>query len=377
MNFEDAKQGYLNLWNKATIRPERLAAAEAIARKLEANRSRYEAVAQAIGCPWYFVAIIHNLESGADFRRHLHNGDPLTARTRQVPKGRPVNGKPPFTWEVSALDALRLKRLNEVKEWSTPRCLYEFERYNGWGYLGKVNSPYVWSFTTLYDKGKYVRDHVYDPNAVSQQCGAAAIMKAMLKLNIEKPKETDMTDQLRASLSPLAGIAPTLISALAGPAVRLAVRALADALGTEATSDAVRAKAETVPLGELVAAAQKAEETLVAITPAAPPIPAVDAPLPVAKPVEVVPVQPVEAPPLAIDKWLPKGWKTIVGISIYCAGVILATLGYVTPETGTVIQTIGGGLIGVTLKLMLDRWLPLFAGFLKPKSTETNEVVTR
>ena len=52
--------------------------------------------------PWFFLGVIHAMESRFNFERHLHNGDPLSARTVRVPKGFPKAGNPPFTWEVSA-----------------------------------------------------------------------------------------------------------------------------------------------------------------------------------------------------------------------------------------------------------------------------------
>lgn len=180
--YAATRKGYANLWEAAQIRPKHRAATKAIVERLAKNLSQYQNVAVAIGCPWWFVAIIHQMESGGDFKTHLHNGDPLAARTRQVPAGRPVAGFPPFTWTESALDALTMKQLEKVPSWETPRCLYEWERYNGWGYFGKINSPYVWSFTTLYDKGKYVADHVFDANAVSKQCGAAAMLKMLIEM---------------------------------------------------------------------------------------------------------------------------------------------------------------------------------------------------
>ena len=65
---------------------------------------------------------------------HLHNGDPLQARTVHVPSGRPVVGSPPFTWRQSALDALTLKGFHEVGDWSVPHMLYLLEKYNGTAY---------------------------------------------------------------------------------------------------------------------------------------------------------------------------------------------------------------------------------------------------
>ncbi|MBC7944106.1 MAG: hypothetical protein H7X91_02310, partial [Burkholderiales bacterium] len=54
-------------------------------KKLQHGRPFYEEVAQQTGVPWAFIGVIHGMECGFDFGAHLHNGDPLTARTFQVP----------------------------------------------------------------------------------------------------------------------------------------------------------------------------------------------------------------------------------------------------------------------------------------------------
>lgn len=183
MEFQSVQRGYANLWAKAEIRPEYADDAAAIATKLAGSKPRYEAVSATVGAPWWFVAIIHQMEANASFTKHLHNGDPLSARTVRVPRGRPPRPlMPPFTWEQSAADALTMEGIADVKGWTIPRALYQFEKYNGFAYFNHaINSPYVWSFTTLYTQGKYVADGKWDPEAVSQQCGAAAILKAMIE----------------------------------------------------------------------------------------------------------------------------------------------------------------------------------------------------
>ncbi len=146
------------------------------------HRSRYENVADTLGIPWYFIAAIHNMESSQNFSKHLHNGDPLTARTKHVPASRPKKGNPPFTWEESAIDALKLRKLNKVKEWSLPRLLYELEGYNGWGYRlyhSHVLSPYLWSFSNHYKSGKYIADGTWSDTAKSRQCGAVILIKRL------------------------------------------------------------------------------------------------------------------------------------------------------------------------------------------------------
>ena len=153
--------------------------------RLRKFKPTYESVAADLnGIPWQFIGITHGMEAGFDFSRHLHNGDPLTERTVQVPKGRPATGNPPFSWRESAVDALMLKGLHQVERWPRARALYELERFNGFGYRRRgMPTPYLWSFTNLYKKGKYVRDGEFDPEAVSKQCGAAAILKGLDDVN--------------------------------------------------------------------------------------------------------------------------------------------------------------------------------------------------
>jgi lysozyme family protein len=62
--------------------------------------------------------------------------------------------------------------------------LTQLEEYNGLGYAARgVPSPYVWSGTDQYRSGKYVRDGVYDPNAVDSQLGCAGLLMAMMGLD--------------------------------------------------------------------------------------------------------------------------------------------------------------------------------------------------
>lgn len=178
---------YRSLFDACEIRPARRAAVETIVSSVIAQKARYEAVGDPLGIPWYFIAAIHNLESSLRFNRHLHNGDPLTARTTHVPPGRPLTGEPPFTWEQSATDALLLQRLDRVTDWTLPSLLFQWEKYNGMGYRNRtppVPSPYLWSFSNQYSKGKFIADGTYDAEAVSQQCGAAVLLRRLAELQL-------------------------------------------------------------------------------------------------------------------------------------------------------------------------------------------------
>ncbi len=184
---DDLRQQYQTLFNSCVVNPARVGTVQGIITKIMPNQARYQSVAKPLGIPWFFVALVHNLECSLNFSQHLHNGDPLTARTVQVPAGRPPNGQPPFTWEDSATDALTFQGFAGKSDWSLPTMLYRLEGYNGYGYHGRtppMNSPYLWSFSNLYTKGKFVADHLFDPNAVSQQCGSAVILAQMVQKGI-------------------------------------------------------------------------------------------------------------------------------------------------------------------------------------------------
>ena len=231
---------------------------ENLATKIETNKQRYASVGGS-KIPWYFIGVIHAMEAipPLNFARHLHNGDPLTKRTVQVPAGRPKTGSPPFTWEASAVDALTLKNLFNWTDWSIPGILYKLEQYNGWGYRNfhpHVKSPYLWSFSNHYTSGKYVKDGVWSDTAKSQQCGAATILRRLAEkqaINFNNSGTPALGNTAStsgpniATLAPLVRYAPNKFSQVAAdlqtalnmlPGIFLKV----DGLAGKRTSDAVK-----------------------------------------------------------------------------------------------------------------------------------------
>lgn len=140
------------------------------------HKNEYEQVANRTGIPWSVISAIHYRESDQNFRRHLHNGDPLSNRTIHVPKGRPSIGYPPFNWTDSAVDAM--SAVWRPILWTLPGALEFMERYNGMGYqkIG-ILTPYLWDFTDQYTSGLFVSDHRFDPNVRENRAGCAAIFK--------------------------------------------------------------------------------------------------------------------------------------------------------------------------------------------------------
>lgn len=156
---------------------------EQMANIIIANKARYESVSSVTGVPWYVIGFIHSLEAAGNFNKHLHNGDPLTGRTYQVPKGRPVKGSPPFKWEESAVDAITYDQLDKWKDWSITAILWKLESFNGFGYHQSsinINSPYLWSGSQHYTIGKYYTDGKYKASLVSQQPGVAILLKILM-----------------------------------------------------------------------------------------------------------------------------------------------------------------------------------------------------
>ena len=179
---DDLRREYLTLFANCVVDPARLSGVNGIISRIMPNQARYQSVADPLGIPWHFVAVIHNMECSLNFTEHLHNGDPLTARTFHVPAGRPPIGEPPFRWEISATDALTVEGFANRSDWSLPVILYRLEAYNGFGYRNRtppLNTPYLWSFSNHYTKGKFTKDGVFDPDAPSNQCGAAVILFQM------------------------------------------------------------------------------------------------------------------------------------------------------------------------------------------------------
>jgi uncharacterized protein (TIGR02594 family) len=186
--FANLAPEYTSLWNRATINADRLDAVKGLADVLMGNKARYDPVSAQTLVPWFVIGLIHCMEASFSFTTHLHNGNPLGRQTTDVPKGRPLT--PPFDdWAHSAVDALEMRGLQNIgaNNWTIERIAFELEGYNGWGYRTNnlnVLSPYLWSFTNLYTKGKYVGDHVFDPNFPSKQAGAMAILKRLIAAGV-------------------------------------------------------------------------------------------------------------------------------------------------------------------------------------------------
>lgn len=181
---------YARLFAQMTVT--RVAAANAQAKRIIAQKARYQAVEQTTGAPWFVIGCLHMREADGRFDAWLHNGDPMRrngvpVRTVHVPKGRPPD--PNVTWEDGAYDALvTCEHLDEIATWSPERVAYAAETFNGFGYRAparNIPSPYLWGGTSVQKPGKFVGDGVYDAHTLDPQIGVMAVLRALMNLDPE------------------------------------------------------------------------------------------------------------------------------------------------------------------------------------------------
>lgn len=351
-SFANVRDGYRNMWEEAVTQEAWERAATFAADAIRRNQERYEGVVGDTGVPWFFVGVLHWMESAGDFSTHLHNGDPLRARTVRVPAGRPRRGKPPFSWEESAKDALALKSLfsDEIR-WTVPRVLYEAERYNGFGYAWRgVNSPYVWSGTQHYVRGKYVRDGVFSHTAVSEQVGVAAILKALEEEigEFEKLEDARMekADEQEFRLeAPLDGIFPKLAETLKSnaPEKSMALFALMKAMGVNAQAN-LRQAFDSLEVSAVLRCLRTAEDMLATLN--------------VAKVKEPKATTDPLPEPLLDQLFGLKGYKTIISLGLWA---LVNTVGrvmfpqYLTPPVLEMLNAVLLGFAGMGAVTKIDR----------------------
>jgi lysozyme family protein len=193
-SYESVVNDYKVRWDNMVIHGSRLPNIEKQANLILKGKDVYKDLEAKTNVPWYFIGLLHLRESACDFTKHLHNGDSLQRKTWRVPAGRPLNGSGPFTFEESAIDALKMKNLHKVTNWTVEKIAYHSEIFNGFGYRQNgVPSAYLWAGSNQYVKGKYIRDHVFDPNVVDSQQGCMPVLKVLLEKSGETVPEEDET----------------------------------------------------------------------------------------------------------------------------------------------------------------------------------------
>lgn len=166
----------------AEILPEHRATVTAIAQKIVTVRQRFAHVSAVTGIPIDWMGASFYRESDLNFACSPAQGDRWDRRSVNVPRGLgPYN-----SWDESALVAYHIDGIDLVgaPNWDWPRKCYDSEIMNGFGYRDRwhIRSPYVVGGTNLQQRGKYVRDGVFDPDVMDTQIGMLPIMMEVCRL---------------------------------------------------------------------------------------------------------------------------------------------------------------------------------------------------
>lgn len=153
---------------------------DAIAHRLTepAAKQQYETISGITHVPWFIIAVIHQREAAQNFNANIAQGDPWNKVSVRVPAGR----GPFASFQDAAVDALTNCAPFAARwgDWTPGGAMTLLEQYNGLGYaLRNVPSPYIWASTDQYVRGKFIADHVFDPNVVDAQLGCAAMLARM------------------------------------------------------------------------------------------------------------------------------------------------------------------------------------------------------
>lgn len=177
-------------------------AAQKFAKRAISHKVEYQAISETIKnqtgkfVPWWFIPLVHERECvrGVDnWTCNIGQGTPFNQKSHI----KPYNG--PFSsFRAAAVAAL----VNEAPHaanntnWSGGGVMTISEQYNGTGYARKgLPSPYVWSGTNQYVKGKYVADGKFNAEKVDTQLGVAISLKAMMELDPSIILDGDHPDQ--------------------------------------------------------------------------------------------------------------------------------------------------------------------------------------
>lgn len=173
----------LKLWQGAKVTPAQQAMFNNQANLAMAYKQNfYDPVVAKLGVPWYLVAMFDMREESFNHNGYLGNGDPLHHKTVHVPAGR----GPFANWYDGAIDALQYDKVTPAfgqgDHWDIVTVLIAGEKYNGIGYEGWINDPYIWAGTNQQQRGKFDADGHRNSTVWDTQPGCAGLLLT-LKLN--------------------------------------------------------------------------------------------------------------------------------------------------------------------------------------------------
>lgn len=145
------------------------------------NQDIYEQISIETGVPPALIAALHYRESACNFGTYLHNGQPLGEPTTMVPENIYFDNF--HDAAVAALNnAQEQKGISLAPDSDIVLMMTFAELYNGTGYTDyhDMASPYVFSGTEVYEKGKYVSDGSFNSEAVDKQPGVYILVMSVV-----------------------------------------------------------------------------------------------------------------------------------------------------------------------------------------------------
>lgn len=209
-------------WNNMHSKPSFVGQAKKFAERAIKHKAEYEAIAAdikaqyALHVPWWFIPLVHEREcvGGVDnWNCNIAQGSRYNQKSRIIPRNGPF---PSFRAAAIAALVKEAPKAATNTNWSGGGAVTIAERYNGLGYAKRgLPSPYIWSGTDQYRRGKYVRDGKYDANVVDTQVGVAVSLRALMDLDstiqldgdLPKQAETDRTKEIVHTTAGSGGIA--------------------------------------------------------------------------------------------------------------------------------------------------------------------------
>jgi lysozyme family protein len=178
--MSDLKTANSKRWVAMLINNSALIGLDRVAKRLVAAKETYQKVEAKTGVPWPVIAVIHEREASQKWTANLAQGDRWDRKSTHIPRG-----QGPFSsWEAAAVNALKNSSpyIARNEDWSIGNTLAKLEEYNGLGYsrIGRP-SPYIWSKSNQYIRGKYIKDGVYSSTTVDIQNGCAPLLARMIR----------------------------------------------------------------------------------------------------------------------------------------------------------------------------------------------------
>ena len=201
------------------------------------HASEWTEVEERTGVPRLWGIAGFERESSSDYACSPAQGDRWDEISRNVPRGL----GPYRCWGDACVAAYGIDHLDAVGKsgWTWTRACYEGELFNGFGPRAHGRrTGYLWSWSNIYDGGKYVADNDWHPGEWDQQCGIVPMMAELLLLDsslaladalpaqcLPPPFEGSATTVLQAALNRLGAEPPVTIDGSYGRETRRAVAA--------------------------------------------------------------------------------------------------------------------------------------------------------